>query len=143
MLLIINNSCVFFFYFIVETRITAFVSDNNKQLTLNITEHEPVTLICQAIGVPLPSDIHWFRNGSFLDPDLQRRINLTTTILSTVSTDGIPGLESRLIIPDPLYGVDDGSYSCRTANGIGTPAVIDTPFTVIVNCKYICIVTCL
>lgn len=50
--------------FLVETRITAFVGDNNKQLTHNITEHEPVTLICQASGVPLPSIIHTTYTGS-------------------------------------------------------------------------------
>ena len=92
-------------------------------------EHASVTLTCTADGVPRPSAIFWFRNGTLIDPLLFRKINVTQSdIPGFRAGNSYPGITSMLTIADVNPRIDNGVYTCRSTNGIGQPAVLNYPY---------------
>ena len=100
-------------------------------LQRTVNESTTVSFTCIADGIPPPSKIYWFRNKTSIDTRFLRRVSIVETqgpgFRSNV-TQNIRGLNSTLIISDPLYSVDNGEYSCRATNQYGVPAVLKDSF---------------
>lgn len=120
--------------FIVEADIKAVDS-----LHLSTQDRQSINMSCIADGIPPPSKIYWFRNKTLLDPTLFRKIQIISTEVPGFRTNishDIQGLRSTLIIPEPLYSIDNGDYVCIANNMIGTVAQITDPYKLdIIQCK--------
>ncbi|UJR27717.1 hypothetical protein I4U23_008994 [Adineta vaga] len=89
------------------------IIDNATSSPIIVTEHDNVTMKCQARGRPMPY-ISWFRR--YRDgKDLHHQIRLENQILAN-NTDGLYHLIN-------VSRHQNGHYECRASNGVNDHVV--------------------
>ena len=91
-----------------------------------------MTLTCTADGVPTPS-VTWFRNGELVIDEIGSKFTISETVLPNGLRPGIPESVSSSLTVSDLVTKDDGEYSCSAKNGVGTPTISQTPYTLTVT----------
>jgi hypothetical protein len=99
------------------------------QRVVYINESDQVNITCITDGVPGPTKIFWFRDGTLLEPkriSKIRVVNLPSNGYREGMTDGVDGLMSTLVLSDSTRS-DRGRYNCHVTNEIDDVAQLDEP----------------
>ena len=94
--------------------------------TFNIT--------CMADGLPEPQVV-WRRNSRVLAMETGQRVEITTQIMVPGFRTQVPTqttVLSTLMIREVLASDNSTQFSCTAVNRVGEPAIMSTPYTVMV-----------
>lgn len=98
---------------------------------LSVREKNEVQFTCSAAGLPTPVII-WTKNGQPINHRATNRVTVTTRQLPPDPT-GLLGSMSTLTISQALVDIDNGAYQCKASNGFGSPATLQTSYTLTVT----------
>ena len=107
----------------VETEIS-----NVGQTIVELNDYDTATFVCIADGIPRPTETFWFRNATFMDPVLFKKITITSLETTGFRQTGYQGIQSILKVENITRHSDIGLYLCRSSNGIGQPAILSEPY---------------
>lgn len=91
---------------------------------------QSVYFVCTADGAPIPS-ITWFKDGCRVQATMNRRFNVSETLVSGFQPH-LPQARRSVLALSDLREEDAGNYSCGVSNEVDT-AILTEPYTLIVS----------